>query len=471
MMDITLVVLMSASLGYLAMRLSGRRAALWAALLFAVLYFREIFWTMAQNDGVQMLPMTLAIIAAYKAGDFPAGSRRALAWTALAGVCCGIVFWFKYPFALFGMGLALAHIIRRGRIPFGIVVREALAYIFGVALVILAVIGVMVVMGWFHEWTLHLQTVLELPKGGELLPTLEGVTYQFARQFKFWWWILPLLVLWGLYVVNSLATLARERRYGTDTLAFRPSPDPLAQPFRWREWGLIVLPMLGAVAAIFSQGKGYEYHWLPLLPGLIIVSADALERLLSWSAGRFQVRGKALSYNTLAAMTTMSLLVLLGLGTWLPSWRYMTGQETKAEYYAAFNYSGERYSAQESLEVADYLAAHTNRDDTLFIWGMRPEVYLYSRLRPATRFIMHYPLASSWALPEWQTEALERLRANPPAYMLVLTKDSISFVTGYHGDSLKLLQKSTPLNDWLRSAYAPETTIGNFQVWAYQGES
>lgn len=471
MMDITLVVLMSASLGYLALRLSGRRAAMWAALLFSVLYFREIFWTMAQNDGVQMLPMTLAIIAAYKAGDHPAGSRRALGWTILAGMCCGIVFWFKYPFALFGVALALAHIIRRGRIAFGILIREALAYVLGVALVILGVIGVMVVMGWFHEWTLHLQTVLDLPKGGELLPTLEGVTYRFVRQLKAWWWIVPLLALWGGYVLHKLVTLARERRYGTDTLAMRPATNPFTQSFRWREWGQVVLPMLGAMAAIFSQGKGYEYHWLPLLPPLILMSADALERALTWGADRFKLRGKPLNYGALATLTAVSLLLLLGLGTWLPSWRYMTGLETQTEYYADFNYSGERYSAQESMQVADYLAEHTNRNDTLFIWGMRPEVYLYSGLRPASRFIMHYPLASTWALPEWQTETLAALRAAPPAYVLVLTEDSISFVTGYHGDSLTLLQQSNPLNDWLRNAYAPETTIGNFQVWVYQGES
>lgn len=471
MMDITLVILMSASLAYLALRLSGRRAAMWAALLFSILYFREIFWTMAQNDGVQMLPMTLAMIAAYKAGDHPSGSRRAMLWTVLCGVCCGIVFWFKYPFALFGVALALAHILRRGATPWRVMLREALAYALGVALTIFGVIAIMVVMGWFDEWMLHLQTVLELPKGGEFLPTLETVVYRLARQFKSWWWIVPFLAVWGLYSIYTLVNFLRERRFGTRTLAIRPPIENMTQPLRWREWGLVVIPMFGALAAIFSQGKGYEYHWLPMLPAFILMAADGLERLLTWGTNRLKLRGQPVGYNALATVTAASLLILLGIGTWLPSWRYMTGQESQMAYYAAFDYSGERYSAQESLQVADYLAEHTNRDDTLFIWGMRPEVYLYSKLRPASRFIMHYPVASTWALPEWQTEALEVLRADPPAYMLVLTNDSISFVTGYEGDSLTLLQQSNPLTDWLRSAYKPEAEIGNFRVWAYQGDS
>jgi 4-amino-4-deoxy-L-arabinose transferase-like glycosyltransferase len=463
MLDFALVVMLCPALGWLGMRLGGRRVGLWAALLFAVIYLRESFWTLAQNDGVQMLPIALATMAAFKAGDHGVGSRRAVGYAALSGLACAAVFWYKYPFALFGVGLALAHLVRRGRSPWRATLREALGYLAGVALGIGGVVGLMLLGGVFGEWLIHLETTLAYPKGGGFFDTLGTVTYRMLRQIKPWWPLLLPLAIFGVVVLGAVWQNWR----GRGKTATQPAQHQLAA----RDWALVILPTLASLAAIFSQGKGYEYHWLPILPAVILMSASGLERGLLTLEAWLARRERPVRYRALATATAAGWLLLLGASTWPAAWGYLTGGATQATHFAQFGYSGERYNAGESLQVAEYLAARTGPDDSLFIWGMRPEVYLYSDLRPATRFLMHYPLAATWSRPEWRAEALADLQAAPPSFMLVLTDDSISTVTGYHGDSLTLLSRDPgePLTAWLRATYQRETTIGNFQIWARAG--
>lgn len=441
-MDLTLVAVMALLVYGLGARLSTPRVGLWAVLLFVVLYFREIFWTLAQNDGVQMLPMTLAVFAALKTGDCLPGSPRALRFAALCGACCAVVFWFKYPFALFAMALALAHVMRRtGRTPFNLIAREALAFCFGVFVVIVGVLAYLAAIGAFSEWVRHVHATLEFPKGGGTpLDIFYRILRRFIRQMLVWFWLIPPLAAWVFYTVRGSSRLNRE-------------------------WYLILLPMVGTLCAIIMQGKGFEYHWLPLVPGMVLLGADGIHRTLI----RVSKRWSAAKYLRLATGLTAVLLWLLAARTWGPSLQYVAGNQEEAEYLLTNFEFGRRYSAEESERVGEYLKAHTRPGDTLFIWGFRPEVYVMTGLQPATRFIMHYPLAATWSQPEWQEEALQTLQAAPPPYILVMSDDAIPSVLGSEHDSLTLLQQPGDLTDWLRANYAPETQIDTFGVWKYTG--
>ncbi len=61
-LDLLLVPLLSAALYWLGFHLRGRRVALFAAVIFPAFYLTETFWTLTQNDGIAMLPMTLAVL-------------------------------------------------------------------------------------------------------------------------------------------------------------------------------------------------------------------------------------------------------------------------------------------------------------------------------------------------------------------------------------------------------------------------
>ncbi|NWG15034.1 MAG: glycosyltransferase family 39 protein, partial [Chloroflexi bacterium] len=61
LLDLLIVPVISAALAWTGGRLANRRVGLWAALVFPVFYFTETFWTLTQNDGIALLPMTLAM--------------------------------------------------------------------------------------------------------------------------------------------------------------------------------------------------------------------------------------------------------------------------------------------------------------------------------------------------------------------------------------------------------------------------
>src|SRR5690606_22757160 len=96
----------------------------------------------------------------------------------------------------------------------------------------------------------------------------------------------------------------------------------------------------------------------------------------------------------LCAFSIVGLLGILMAGIWSQTLPFITGQQTQAEYFAAFQ--GGEFNAEESLLVAEFLRQRVAPGDSLYIWGFRPEIYFLSDLYPATRFIFQFPLVGDW---------------------------------------------------------------------------
>jgi hypothetical protein len=227
---------------------------------------------------------------------------------------------------------------------------------------------------------------------------------------------------------------------------------------------VIVSWLLAGFFIMLAQAKGYDYHWLPMLPPLALLGAATVDRMAGWfGRTRRSVSLQGLRIDIVTVLVVVGLLLIMINGVWAHSWRYITGQESQAEYYGFFQ-AGE-FVADESLAVTEFLQARVVPGDSLFIWGFRPEVYYQSGLNPATRFIFQFPLVADWYPPEWQEEAVETLWAALPPYVLVLQVDYMPWVTGQDADSNMLLQEYTELNNWLIHNYERETQVGNFFVW------
>jgi hypothetical protein len=240
-------------------------------------------------------------------------------------------------------------------------------------------------------------------------------------------------------------------------------------------WPVIWLWGLSGAGIMLIQAKGYDYHWLPMLPPLVLIAADSVDRLSegTWrllsaiARPLFSLNCRAWS-SAVQGVVIAGLLLVLLLELWRPAWPYLSGRQSKLEYYSRFR--GGEFVADESQRVVDYLRARTIRGDSLYIWGFRPEVYYLSGLNPATRFIFQFPLVAEWYPVEWQQENVDTLWAALPPYVLILQVDYMPWVTGSHEDSNTLLQSYTELNNWLIYNYERETQIGNFFVWRRKAE-
>lgn len=425
--DLLTVPLTAAGLYLLAARLSARRAALLAVVLFYVFYFTETFASLTQSDAVVTLPMTWAVVCVLRAADHPRASRPALVWSAAAGSLCALTLWFKHYYALFVAALILHHIMERRAFPF----KEALA--FAVAGLVAGGIPLLyfVSVGMAQEMLIVAQGTSQY--NAQAFGSVQAFIDQMSNYVRFRWWH------WGVLLLLALSW---------------PLTARLSRMPRGKGWRLALLWLLAGLGFVLIQAKGFDTHWLPMLPPLALLAADSASRLLD------RLPRRALAH--LLAACAISLILVRAL--WLPALPYLLGQETLSQYYEAFQAND--LKPAESLAMVEYLRERVAPGDTLFIWGFRPEVYYLAGLHPATRFIAHFPLVSAWYPARWRQENVATLWAAMPPYVLVLQADYMPWVTGRDADSHTLLVEYTELSNWLAANYAREDTqIGNFLIW------
>ncbi len=434
-LDLLAYPVIAAALWQIGRRLASPRVGEWAVLLFGVFYFTETFWTLTQNDGLVLLPMSLAAVCMIEA----VFQKRASAWTFAAGMLSGWVFWFKYPFALFAAALVIGFVLALGLRNWRKAIRPVLLFVVGWLLTVGGGAAYLIAIG---AWDALIESV-RVTTGYTALGFSPD---EFIRGFSIG--IGSRLLYWG--VLFALAAFALiPRRASTENLGE-------SQP---RIGWIIGCWLIAGTVILLIQAKGYDYHWLPMLPPLAMYGAATVERLIA----RVRMTGSPAAGLARGITAALFLAIpVIGIGSRTAA--YLTGAEDQTAYFARFQ-AGE-FVADETLRVTEFLQARVLPGDSLFIWGFRPEVYYTSRLNPAVRFIFQYPLTASWYPPEWREETVEILWAALPPYVLVLQADYLDWVTGRTDtDSNMLLQEYEELNDWLIFNYTYETQIGNFLIW------
>jgi 4-amino-4-deoxy-L-arabinose transferase-like glycosyltransferase len=455
-LDLVFLPFTLVALYWLTLRITGGRrgAGLLTGVLFTVFYFTETFASLTQSDSLVTLPMTLAVVCVIKAGDAPRGSRRALLWSGVAGALCAAVIWFKHYYALFVLALVIEHLLVRIRHPKSLMrdfpVKEALAF----------------ALGGLPVGAIPLLYFVSSGIWAEMLIVAQG-TAQYNAQAsqsvgafigQLWNYVLFRWQHWGVLLV--LAALWLPLHFTRRAVPITSNPPNLLNS-RWRAIGLW---LAAGLAFVLVQAKGFDTHWIPLLPPLTIIAGSALAtliaRITAW------LPRPASAARLLYAAAVIGLFALLAKDTWVRGLPYLTGVQGERTYYRHFQ--GNDFKPWESEQVIRYLRRNTVPGDTLYIFGFRPEVYYLTDLRPATRFQAQFPLVADWWLPQWREEVVETLWAALPPYVLVMQADEMPWVTGKHDDSAWLLAHDERLQDlenWLIFNYARVEVIGDFQIW------
>lgn len=445
LIDLLIFPVIALALYDLGARLADRRVGVWAAALFGVFYFTETFWTLTQNDGIALLPMTLAAWCAVRAAASP---RRSVAWTVLGGALLGWTFWFKYPFALMGIPVLVIYVTQRrswDKLPRG---WDIIGFITGGVLTLIG--GVLNLMR-LGAWDALVESAVVTSSYTTLTANLPDLVEALRVALGYRWSHWGLLALLGIVGVIGIS----RRR------------DP--------RWWAVIAWLLTGLAIMLAQTKGYDYHWLPMLPPLALVAAQGIHAGLR----RLHLKGEDAANATskdfplpspqssvlklLSSVLLAALFLIMALVIGSQTLPYLTGREDQPTYYARF-VAGE-FRADESLRVVQVLRDRVVPGDSLFIWGFRPEIYYLSGLNPAVRFIFQFPLVADWYPPEWRAETAEILWAALPPYVIVAQVDYMPWVTGSHDDSNTLLQQYPDLNDWLIYNYERDSQIGNLFLW------
>ncbi len=446
LIDFALLPLMVIGIYWAGLKLSTRAVAILAVIGYGAYYFTTGFWSLSQNDGIAMLPMLYGLICMYQATQV---RPYHWLWAGGAGILAGCTFWFKYPFALLVLGAAL------GMLPLQPTRRH-----FAVNLVALVGGGLLIVGGGL--WALQSKGALDaFIESAQVTSSYTRESYNFDDFLHSPIWIDARETLWAHWRVLFVLTLLAIPQLWF----FRYKPE---QKLWWPIWGW----WTGAWGVLLVQAKGYGYHWLPLLPPMVLLAAQSWSQIVEWLMTRLPQPKQIHSYLANHALLKVNSLVSLGLiiylawTIWSPSWDYMRGTESREDYYQ--NFVGGEYSAAESQEVVDYLNERLVDGESLYIYGFRVEIYYLSGLRPATRFIFNFPLIGEWYPAEWRQENVDVLWSAMPKYVLILQADYMPWVTSRDEDSNTLLQEDTELNNWLIENYEHDTQIGNFIIWRHK---
>lgn len=391
------------ALYFIGVRLSGRRSTgLLAGLLYFFTYYSQNFSAWAQPDGFLNLWMALSVLAALRAME----SGQARDW-ALAGAAVGVAAVFKTPFGIFGAAL-FAAMCSKTRMRVSAVLRYGLAQVAGVGVPLL-------LCAWYFQRHGALQDLIlaQFVVAPVYLSRIQAAVSlsDFLKSA-----LRPTLVPMYVMAVAGLSRFVRARLR--------------------REWlgvpeHLVVAWFLVGVLIIFLHSSYLEYHYVPLFAPLAVLSAGAFESL----AESFRERRSREWRMALVACALLMAVPVIRFGQHLDHARRALTSAQSEDIWA---------------EPGQYIRERTHADDRIFVWGNAPAIYVQAERWAACRFLPTAYLSLQSKDFDFRKTCIEELRANSPAYFVLITHGSI---TPGLPDALPALEEFGELKKFVREGY------------------
>jgi hypothetical protein len=241
---------------------------------------------------------------------------------------------------------------------------------------------------------------------------------------------------------------------------------------REREGLFLVLGVIAIhVAGIAMQGKFFAYHYGATLPLISLLGGLGLYKL--WRKCLTGGLGGALAFFSFVAVAVPMRYAVRDLPQFLWERSFI-----RLHYLLRLSPYDSREAMDQQLSyVADYdlmadrmvareVRAHTRREDKVYVWGFEPAIYWLSGREPSSRFVYNVPQRSPWQMQYARRELMADLARNPPAMVIVQTRDVFPSVTGDALDSKDSLPSFPELAQLIDSNYAFSKKIEDFEIYA-----
>jgi len=148
-------------------------------------------------------------------------------------------------------------------------------------------------------------------------------------------------------------------------------------------------------------------------------------------------------------------------------WQYISGRIDRLTYLDRYPpprplQAPRAFSAADNQRLADYVSAHTDPSERIFVFGMVAGTYYSSQRLPANRFLYAYPAVSNMGnYPEFRAETLAAdLARAQPRYIILQRTNGDSFSGWRAVDAF-----NAPVFVPLLERYRIETEIGDFVLY------
>lgn len=434
-------VCVSALLYLFGSRLYNKRAGLLAAAMFAV------FSTTYTTGHVQGLNTDFLMLLPYTAGAYLlTRSVEGRKWLALVGgALVGVAFQIN-PKAIFDLVFFVFLLLIAGRWSAPYLRARARLLALAVAGAVAGALPFFVYIAltdsfpdyWLYVWDWGARYAGYYSIWKTLLTALDQSANYFALNNT-------LLVTSAFVVASVIIKLKRKRFYKAGT---KPAPTADSEVESTYRSDLIALAWLAAsYCGLAVGGRFFGHYFFQIMPALCLIGGRGLIEIISKlktprvkKSVRWLVSGLLLIgfIFTLARFHSRTF-------TLASDWARGAKSEKTVDWFHERLNREERMAAAAARQLPDPVAAASNTDvealrrdakgDYLFVWGYRPEIYYWSGLRPASRYLSTQPLTGVSAdihyfgnnyehlLDDRKTapareELAGELRATQPAYII-----------------------------------------------------
>jgi 4-amino-4-deoxy-L-arabinose transferase-like glycosyltransferase len=350
-----------------------------ASASFAILSVSpSVLGTSAHATHFVLLPALGGIIIMLKATQ--SGKFKHLFWS---GILLGISFLMKQPgifFAIFAFCYFLFSLYRIRNIPYSLIFRQGLLFLFGAIVPFALTIGILYKAGvlekfWFWTYLYGKEYASRVPFSMGPQIFLSQVPHIVGQFYLLW-------VIGGVGISAFL----------WDKTARTRAPFVL---------GFFVFSFLAVCPGLYFR----EHYFVLILPAvalLIGIGINSLRRLIS----RFQPKFRWVS--------TILFLVFLSVGVYSYGPFFFEIEPVQA---CRMTYGPNPFP--ESVRIAEYIKARSKKEDKIAILGSEPQIYFYSNRHSATGYIYVYGLMENqkYAL-RMQLEMASEIEKVEPKYLV-----------------------------------------------------
>lgn len=229
------------------------------------------------------------------------------------------------------------------------------------------------------------------------------------------------------------------------------------------------------LAGVAMQGKFFQYHYGATLPLLALIAGLGWYKL--WRRCLGQGAGGLLAYAAFMLIVGSMRRAVedVPYGFWQRS-------SMRMEYLFGLGNTHSREALdQELYRVADYnlganrrvaheVAARTEENEPIFVWGFEPSIYWLSQRAASSRFIYNVPQRAQWQREHARDVLSRELARRPPAIVVVQHRDVFPMVTGGNLDSAQALDEFEALQRLIAAKYELTTTIEDFELYERRRE-
>lgn len=400
-----------------------------AVLGFGLIYYSQSYWENSQTDGWAGFVIVFAVVTMLSGWALPA-SRARLARMGLAGVLLGIAFSLKYTTGAAGI-LVFAPLLARNKVR--LLFSDVIAVILGGTAVLVII-------------------VMSMAAFGALFPFLE--IQSFIRGYVAYGGngihlFVPLLTIpqsWPVVFVLGLGAVvwAWHLRHDQTSLFH----------------AIIALWIISAVVSGMVQGKGFQYHYLPLVPPYALLfglaGAWGLERLHRMSVRRpifvASIIAATITLPTEAATRTARSLAAMAAPAPV--------KQMRATIPAMVD-----FDINATLAFSERLSDLRQPGDRLFVWGYETMLYFLQKEPPRYRYPYAWPFVVNFHDGRYTDNLIALLEAAPPLHIVVQKHDATPWVTGRNQSSEEYLASVPELREFIENRYWLVEEVQRFQLW------